>query len=182
MTLLRTPRLVLAPMGETELEAWHDLNMHPRVRRYLFDDLEWTRDETRERLFDVNRRLWREEGLGLFGVWEGAGSPLVGWCGFWYFHEPPVRELAYALHPGVWGIGYAVEASRAVLRFGRDVHGDTAFRASTDAPNAASLRVLARLGFHQTGRTAGVLGEIVHLVRPGCAGLDDDPSGGPGPA
>ncbi|MBL8958560.1 MAG: GNAT family N-acetyltransferase [Gemmatimonadetes bacterium] len=179
--VLRTARLHLVPLGEADLVALQALNAEPAVRRYLFDDVVWTVEETRERLLVENARLWREEGRGLFAIREALGAPLVGWIGTWYFHEPPVRELGYALHPRVWGRGYVTEAARAVLAWGAEVHGDTTVRASTDAPNEASIRVLERLGFRAVARTPGPVHDTVHFAlvgRPGGAGAPDAVSSG----
>ncbi len=165
--VLHTARLHLVPLVEADLEALQALNAEPGVRRYLFDDVVWTVEETRERLLAENARLWREEGRGLFGIREQAEAPMVGWIGFWYFHEPPVLELAYAQHPRVWGRGYVMEAARAVLAWGARAHGDAIFRASTDAPNEASIRVLERLGFRVVARTPGLVHETVHFAREG---------------
>lgn len=165
--LIATARLVLAPLGEHDLEALQALNALPEVRRFLFDDEVWTLEETRDRLLVENARLWAEEGYGLFTMRHPDASDLLGWVGFWYFHEPPVLEVGYALHPGVWGRGYATEAAGAVMAWGARVHGMVAFRASTDAPNEASLRVLSRLGFREVARTPGRAHETVHLARDG---------------
>lgn len=168
--VLRTDRLVLAPLGADDLAAWHALNMEPGVRRFLFDDQEWTLDETRERLLAENLRMWSEEGRGLHGIRTREGGALEGWIGWWYFHEPPVLELGYALHPRAWGLGYATEAARAVMADASRRFGEAVFRASTDAPNESSIRVLGRLGFREVRRSPGPVHETVHFVRePGPA-------------
>jgi uncharacterized protein (TIGR02246 family) len=58
----------------------------------------------------------------------------------------------------VWGHGLATEIARAVLQDARTLLGMPVVRASTDAPNAASIRVLERLGFRveRQGVVAGV--------------------------
>jgi [ribosomal protein S5]-alanine N-acetyltransferase len=164
---LTTSRLVLDPLQDADLVDLQALDALPEVRRYLFDDLVWTLDETRERLLVENARLWREEGRGLFAIRERGADPMVGWIGFWYFHEPPVLEVGYALHPRVWGRGYVTEAAQAVMAWAAGQHGDTVFRASTDAPNEASVRVLQRLGFREVARRPGRVYETVHFARDG---------------
>jgi ribosomal-protein-alanine N-acetyltransferase len=157
---------VLRPLGVADLSWLHALNSEPGVRRFLFDDLIWTMEETQQRLLDENDRMWREEGRGLFAVCLDAGQRPVGWVGYWYFHEPPVLEIGYALHPDVWGQGLAVEAALAVMDWGVSALGDTEFRASTDAPNVASIRVLEKLGFSEARRSPGPRAETVHFWRP----------------
>lgn len=167
MTRITTARLALSALEACDLEAFHHLNTDPAVRRYLFDDRIWSLEETRTILMAENLRLWAAAGRGLFGVREGTGGALVGWIGFWYFHEPPVLEIGYALAPGVRGRGYATEAARGLMAWAAAVHGDREFRASTDAPNEDSLRVLAHLGFREVRRSPGVRHETVHLHRVG---------------
>ena len=61
-------------------------------------------------------------------------------------------EIGFIFHPSAWGQGFAREALSAVIdrvfeRFPLD-----AIEADVDPRNAASLRLLGRLGFRETGR------------------------------
>ena len=61
-------------------------------------------------------------------------------------------EVGWAMHPGEWGKGYAVEAARKVMDWAfkeLSVHRIVAF---CHADNAASVRVMEKLGMHQDGR------------------------------
>lgn len=170
---LEAPRLRLRPLGVGDLGWVHPLNMAPDTRLYVFDDASWTPEETMSRLLAPNEALWAREGLGLFAVEvPGAASP-AGWCGFWYFHVPPVREVGFAIDPTHRGHGYAAEAARAVMAFGAAIHGDTRFQASADVPNAASRRILASLGFAETHRAMGRVHEVAYYARE-AAGLRVD--------
>jgi [ribosomal protein S5]-alanine N-acetyltransferase len=166
-----TPRLALRPLVVEDLAWLTELDALPEVRRFLFDDRALTSGETAELLIGPNARLWEEEGLGLFVVEHQAVA--IGWAGFWYFHEPPVREVGYAMHPLMWGRGFAGESARGVMAFGMARLGDQEFRASTDAPNVASIRVLERLGFTETRRSPGISHETVHFSRPADLALAD---------
>lgn len=169
--LIRTQRLELRPLAATDLQWLNAFNSDPGVRRFLFDDEVWTEAQTIERLIEPNAELWSRERCGLLVVQEG-GTP-VGWAGFWYFHEPPVREVGYALAPAVWGRGLAGEASLGVMWYGMRHLGDDAFRASTDAPNVASVRVLEKLGFVEQRRSAGPVHATVHFWRPADESLSE---------
>ena len=169
--LIRTPRLRLRPLAAGDLERLHALNARPEVRRYLFDDEAWSLEEVRDRLVVESQRLWREERTGLFTVTRPAHDELAGWAGFWYFHGRVEREVVYAIDPALWGQGYGSEAALGVMAWGARVLGDTVFRASVDAPNERSRRVLAGLGFTEVERTPGRGHEVVHLRRA-AAGLD----------
>ncbi len=64
---------------------------------------------------------------------------------------PGALELGYTVFERWRGQGLAREACGALLRWARAEHGVTHFYGSTSPDNAASRRVLARLGFKQTG-------------------------------
>lgn len=72
---------------------------------------------------------------------------VIGKAGLYRF-----PEIGFILHPDSWGQGLASEALTAVLTRGFDVHGLDAVIADVDPRNAASLRLLARHGFGETGR------------------------------
>lgn len=81
-------------------------------------------------------------------VIEHAGR-VIGKAGCWR-----VPEIGYILHPDAWGQGLAREALSAAIpeifaRFPID-----AITADVDPRNAASLKLLHRLGFIETHRTA----------------------------
>ena len=63
-----------------------------------------------------------------------------------------VWELGYWLTPAAWGRGYATEAGRAVVDIARDTLGLRQVAARHYCDNPASGRVLAKLGFCETGR------------------------------
>ncbi|MBN1921240.1 MAG: GNAT family N-acetyltransferase [Anaerolineae bacterium] len=67
--------------------------------------------------------------------------------------NPAIREweIGWAVHPRLWGQGFATEAARALLAFAfaeLRAHRVVAF---SHAENAASLRVMRRLGLQQEG-------------------------------
>jgi RimJ/RimL family protein N-acetyltransferase len=65
-----------------------------------------------------------------------------------------VGELGYWIGRPFWGRGLATEAAEATLRFGFDTLELRTVRAVCLEENPASLRVLAKLGFVETGRFA----------------------------
>ena len=56
------------------------------------------------------------------------------------------------MDPRYWGAGYATEAARALVNFGFQDLGLSRISSWCVAANAASARVLERLGFRQEGR------------------------------
>jgi RimJ/RimL family protein N-acetyltransferase len=81
-------------------------------------------------------------------VVERAGR-VIGKAGCWR-----LPEIGYILHPDHWGQGRAREALSALIPALFARHELDALTADVDPRNAASLRLLARLGFQETGRAA----------------------------
>ena len=151
LPVLVTSRCELRPVTPGDAAELQALWTAPRVRRFLWDDeiipLERTVDaiRTSEALFHAHR-------FGLWAVRVKREEPITGFAGIWPFRDPPEFELLYGVAESHWGRGLAVEASRAVLNYCRDALAMTIVRASTDAANTASVRVLDRLGFAEVRR------------------------------
>lgn len=60
-------------------------------------------------------------------------------------------ELGYGLIPGARGLGYATEMGRALTAWGKARPGVRRVTAKTRTDNAASIRVLEKLGFVRAG-------------------------------
>lgn len=170
-----TARLVLRPVTARDVDALHELWMHPDVRRFLWDDALLPRDETAA----IVARSEASFAASGHGLWlarpASAPAPLVGFCGYWPFHDPPEVELLYGLARNAWGRGLATEMSRAMLAHGFDALGFNEIQASTDAPNEASIRVMQRLGmgFHRRVAERGRDTVYYRLRRADFAGAPD---------
>ena len=81
------------------------------------------------------------------------GAPrLVGGCGI-HLSEDGAPELGYWIGRPYWGLGFATEASRAVVEIAKTI-GHRKLVASHFTDNPASGNVLRKLGFQSTGKTA----------------------------
>ena len=138
---IRTPRLILRSARPDDLEGLHAVLSDPRATRWWSTPPHETLEQT---------RVWLD---GMI-----AGGPdhpdfvveldgcVIGKVGF---YELP--DVGYIVHPDVWGRGLAAEAVGAAIDhvFGtRDV---STLTADVDPENAASIRLLERLGFIRTG-------------------------------
>jgi ribosomal-protein-alanine N-acetyltransferase len=140
-----TERFVLRPLATGDAEPLHALWTDEPVRRFLWDGRAIAREETHA-IVEESGRLFRERGLGLWAIRARGGDDLVGVAGYWYFRTPPSLELLFAVAAPHWRRGVATEASRSMLGYGFDALGFDAIVASTDPANAASVRVLEKLG------------------------------------
>jgi ribosomal-protein-alanine N-acetyltransferase len=158
--VIASARLVLRPVHMVEAVELHALFVHEDVRRYLTDGVAMSRAWV-EGIIRESAVSFAERGLGLWSAREHGAQLIIGLTGFRDFYTPPVFELLYALQPSHWHRGFATEMAQAAIDYAFRHAGLHAVRASTDAPNQASLRVLERLGMRPHGRTAQVDAERV---------------------
>jgi ribosomal-protein-alanine N-acetyltransferase len=141
--VVRTRRLVLRPAEWGDLAAMHAVLSHPAATRYWSTPPHRTLEET-------------EAWLGSMIAGSGddfvivLGTQVIGKAGF--FQDP---EIGYILHPQFTGQGYGIEAVSAVVDRALYVRGLPRIIADVDPRNVASLKLLGRLGFVETGRKRG---------------------------
>ncbi|HET6892237.1 MAG TPA: GNAT family N-acetyltransferase [Pyrinomonadaceae bacterium] len=148
---LETARLRLRPFLATDTDELHRLWIDPYVRRYLWDDLEITRDRA-ETEITHSTESFNNRGFGFWAVFfKEDDTNLIGFCGLRVFGTPEEVEILYGIHPSHWGKGLATEASAAVIHFGFQVCRLPKIYAGADAPNTASFRVMEKLGMTYDG-------------------------------
>ena len=127
------------------------------MRRFLWDDRVIARGETAG-VIEASVASFASHGFGQWLAFPREGGGLAGFSGLRLVDGTPDVELLYALAPAGWGRGLASEAARAVLRHGFTALGIPRILARADAPNAASIRVMHRLGmrFERRGLEHGL--------------------------
>jgi [ribosomal protein S5]-alanine N-acetyltransferase len=143
MERIVTERLVLRRAREEDLEAMHAVLSDPIATRYWSTPPHTDVEQTREWLAAMIEAV---PGVREDFVVELEGR-VIGKAGC--FQLP---EIGYILHPAHWGRGYATEALRAVIPYVFAHHPIPALRADIDPRNAASIRLLTKLGFTLSGR------------------------------
>lgn len=156
MHTLITPRLLLRPFTAADAPGILALDSDPEVRRYVPGPLMTSLAEA-ARVVDYIQSQYQRNGLGRWAVERRADGAFVGWCGLKLVDDDTVNgrtnyhDLGYRLRRQYWGQGYASEAAAASLHYGFEVLGLPVLHATVMQTNAASRRVVEKLGF---GRTA----------------------------
>lgn len=148
---LQTARLLLRPFAQSDVEAIYILQSNPRVLRY-WDSPPWS-ERARANAFISACRKMEEEGSGArFAIETRENGAFVGWCSMFRWN-PVYRSLGigYCFDEPAWGNGYATEAVRAMLQWAYGVLDLNRVEAELDTRNAASARVLEKLGFEREG-------------------------------
>ena len=136
--------LSLRRVERTDGEALHAIFIERGVRRYLFDDVLLTREETQAHVdaaCEHGARAMLHDGMvvGLVSLRPVGGE----------------RELLIVVAERFWGVGLAFAAAEAVMRYGFETLGLSRIIAAVDLPNARSHRLMLRLGFVPTGEGDG---------------------------
>jgi RimJ/RimL family protein N-acetyltransferase len=142
---ISSERLLLRPIGAADLKELHRLWNDELVRRFLWDGKVVPLEQT-EAIVERNNQLFENFGFGLWGVREHNLEELLGFAGYWHFRAPPSLELLFGVKSHHWNRGIATESSRCVIRYGFEVLGFRTVEARMDVANAASIKVLEKLG------------------------------------
>jgi RimJ/RimL family protein N-acetyltransferase len=143
--VLTTDRLRLEPLTAAHSEHLVELDGDAEVMRYLTGRAR-SRDEVLHEWLPV---LARDAGPGgVLGYWAGfADDRFAGW---WALNPAPTderrAELGYRLRRDHWGRGLAAEGAVALVEHGFTSAGLELIWAQTMAVNAASRRVMERVG------------------------------------
>ena len=149
--VLETERCVLRAVMLEDAPAIFQMMSDPRVTRYIGQQPMDSPEKAVERVRKF-QSLFDEQSAIPWAVVSHENRQLIGTCVFWNIDHPNYRtEIGYILSPQWWGKGLMTEAVAAVLNFGFTRMGLHSIEAQTDPENAASRRVLEKLGFVQEG-------------------------------
>jgi RimJ/RimL family protein N-acetyltransferase len=150
---IRTARLLLRELRESDLDAFYAIESHPEVMRYERDSM--TEVAAREKLRGILTDAQAEPRKKFyFAVTLPADDQLRGIVAVRINWEN-VREweVGWTIDPALWGKGYATEAGNEMVKMGftqLNAHRVVAF---CHAGNTASFRVMEKLGMTCEGRT-----------------------------
>jgi ribosomal-protein-alanine N-acetyltransferase len=145
--VIETPRLILRPWNDDDVEAWAAMNADPAVMEFFPGTMAVERSRDQAALM---RADLENNGYGWF-VMERKDRP--GFAGIMALDDirhdmpfRPLREIGWRLPVESWGHGYATEAGNALLRLAFEDLLWPEVVAMTAAINTRSRRVMQRLG------------------------------------
>jgi RimJ/RimL family protein N-acetyltransferase len=148
---LETARLRLRPFNRGDVDAVFAYRSRPDVAEFLFDE-PMSREEVAEavRIRAGQIAFSAEDDKILLAVERKADGRLIGEVSLiWRSLADQQAEIGYIFHPEAQRSGYATEAAGALLEFAFGTAGLHRVYARCDARNAASARVMRRLGMRE---------------------------------
>lgn len=146
-TILQTQRITLLPFKAEDLSLFHQLNIDPFIRKYLWDDEIIPLNLSKE-ILQTNERYFKERNYGLWKIILKASNEVIGYTGLWFFFEEPQPQLIYAIQEAHTGKGLATEAAKTIIDYTFNELKFDYLIAATDEPHLSSQKVAQRLGMH----------------------------------
>jgi RimJ/RimL family protein N-acetyltransferase len=151
---LHTDRLLLRPFRledfDTVAAYWAD----EAVARWTRGGQPIGRSEAWQR-FIQHPGHWVLKGYGFWAVEEKATGAMLGETGFIDMqrdYDPAVNgipEIGWIIAPAAQGKGYATEAAKACVAWGKQHFGPIRVLAAVNVENLASIRVAEKCGFKE---------------------------------
>ena len=169
---LETERLLLRPYSHDDSQAIVRLLNDPEMARFLMViPYPFVEFDAKTLVKAAWRRMTGGRGFDLLVAARTAISQPIGSVGVGLHDEGTRAELGFWIGRNHWGEGYATEAARRMMEFATEALKVSRFTGTVATDNAASLAVLAKLGFAETGRderkvpSTGEMREVILLER-----------------
>ncbi len=145
---LETPRLLLRRFDKADLAAHAALMADPLVTRFLPRGPFAAREakQISERVIAHFMDHWTRHGFGVWALVDKTSGALIGQCGLNHLPVGGEIEVLYLLERACWRRGLATEAAGAAVKCGFDELRLERIVGITLPGNAASQRVLEKVG------------------------------------
>lgn len=146
---LTTTRIGFSKWSKNDIQLSELLWGNSDVTRYICASGKFTAEDISARLEKEihNEMVYHVQYWPIFTL---SSNELIGCCGLRPYCENEY-EIGFHLRPQFWGKGYAEEAATAVIGYAFSVLNADALFAGHNPNNAASAKVLRKLGFCYIG-------------------------------
>lgn len=153
MIVAESERLVLRVPSVGDVGALAAMWGDGETMRYIGKGVAWTREEVAARV-ERAMRSHAERGMTFWTIVRRDDGVVLGQGGVVPIEfDGPEIELGYRVGRAHWGRGYATEAARLARDHAFGVLGVERLVAVSYPENVVSRRVLAKVGFRETGES-----------------------------
>jgi RimJ/RimL family protein N-acetyltransferase len=147
MMELETTRLRLEPFELSHFDGLRAMESDPEIMRYISNGVVKTPEETLTSIERVQSR-WQQYGFSWWAMREKESGEIVGACCLQHLdnQDGAPLEIGWRLNAYYHGKGFATEAAQAIVKFAVEQVGVKYLVAVADPENAASQKVMQRLG------------------------------------
>jgi RimJ/RimL family protein N-acetyltransferase len=144
--VLRTDRLIIRETTIEDIDEFYKLYADPEMTRYMEGLFEDPEDEKRYQRDYINKVY----GLMGFGVWtlvRASDNTIIGRAGYSIRNGFEEIELGFLVGTQFQRQGYAFEACKAILDYGRDMLQFDKVQTLVKKENKVSIHLCEKLGF-----------------------------------
>lgn len=151
LPIIATERILLRELTDDDVPALFEIFSHPEVMRYWSSPPLKSTAQARALLEHI-RESFRKQDLFQWGIALQNENHIIGTCTLAQLDASNRRaEIGYVLARTYWGQGLMHQALPALVDFAFTTLMLNRIEADVDPRNAASLRLLERLGFQREG-------------------------------
>lgn len=149
--LIETQRFIIRPLAAQDAEGMFLMDSDPLVHKYVGQNPVRSIAQI-EKVIEYINQQYAQNGIGRWAVIHKDSNQFAGWTGFKLMDGPinnhaNFYDFGYRFAQRFWGQGAATETGWAALQYGIKLLKPKDVYAMTDIDNAASIRVLQKLGF-----------------------------------
>ncbi len=147
--ILESDRLILRTWALEDADAAFKIWGNAEVMQFIGKPFESV--EVAQRALGNAIAAQEKNGFCLWAAVEKSSAEVIGCCGFHLYEDGSALELAYHFIPSSWRHGYATEAAAACVKYGFGRLNRLRIVAFAHPDNAASNRVLEKIGMRYIG-------------------------------
>lgn len=144
--ILRSNRIILREMLESDIENLHRMDSNPNVMRYIRDGSIRSKEESHKNLSTMIAYYEQHPGLGIWAALDMTTNRFVGFALLVPLDGTEDIQIGYRLLEEEWGKGYATECTQALLHYAFAQLHLRRVVAIAIPENIASLHVLEKAG------------------------------------
>ena len=141
-------RLIFRKVGLGDVPAWREFFINDSLVHFLGLALNKSPEELATNWIEMQLKRYEECSLGHLAVIEKTSNQLIGMAGIIprNLADREDYEIAYSFIPKYWGKGFATEAARTLLDYGKENIKTDRFISIIDLENHASANVARKNG------------------------------------
>lgn len=144
-TIIETERLLLREITLDDKEVMFQLHSNLEVQKYTGEPPVASIKEMGQAI-QARTNDYKKYGYGRWATFLKDGVQFIGWAGLAYLPEFDEIDIGYRFLPRYWGMGFATEASHAILTYGFNTLELKRIIAIAMKENKASIRVMEKIG------------------------------------
>ena len=148
--VLRTDRLIIRETTLDDVDEFYRIYKDPEMTRYMEGLFEDPEDEKRYQK-DYIEKVYGLMGFGVWTLVRAKDNTIIGRAGYSIRNGFDEIELGFLIGKEYQKQGYAYEACKAILEYGRDVLQLDHVQTLVKKENEVSIHLCRKLGFEETG-------------------------------